>query len=104
MRYVRLIAVLLFGLLHLYAGAVQHGRGEKRENARLLMLGGAVAAAGGICGMFLSAAAGAAVLLGSVLLCCGAYLNGRAAHNVHIVHHVQRAVTGALLAVWHWAA
>lgn len=102
MRYIRLITALLFGLLHLYAGAVQYKSGENRNNAALLIVGGACTALGGICGFFARIYAAAAVLLGIAAVCLGAYLNGRARRDVHVLHHVLRAIVGAALAGIYW--
>ncbi len=93
------ILVILFGLLSAAAPAVQLRNQERRIANYIMLLGGILLAAGGVCKLAAPAPALPLAIVGAVAVCGAAIANGLKNGKVHILHHVIRIAVSILLIV-----
>ena len=92
----------LFGLLHIIAAASQLGQKKKKKHyisSWTMIIGGLLMIQAVVLCVFGSTLDWASALLGGLLVCLAALMNGRRSGNMHKVHHIIRAVIAAAIVV-----
>ena len=91
----------LFGLLHIIAAASQLGKKKKRRFVLnwTMIIGGLLMIQAVVLCVFGSTLDWASALLGGLLVCFAAFMNGRRGGNMHKIHHLIRGVIAAAIVV-----
>ena len=81
---------LAFALLHLWASLSELRKGKDTLGNRLLLIGSSLTTLSLVLYFFLPIVALSLWLIGCVLICYGAYWNGKHKENFNLAHHVIR--------------
>ena len=81
---------LAFALLHLWASLSELRKGKDTIGNRLLLIGSSLTTLSLVLYFFLPIVALSLWLIGCVLICYGAYWNGKHKENFNLAHHVIR--------------
>ena len=92
---------VLFGLLHIIAAASQLGKKKKKRyiTSWTMIIGGLLMIQAVVLCVFGSALDWGSALLGGLLICFAAFMNGRRSGNMHKIHHVIRGLIAAAIVV-----
>ena len=92
----------LFGLLHIIAAASQLGNKKKKKRyltSWTMIIGGLLMIQAVVLCVFGSALDWESALLGGLLVCFAAFMNGKRGGNMHKLHHLIRGVIVAAIVV-----
>ena len=91
----------LFGLLHIVAAASQLGKKKKKRYTLswTMIIGGLLMIQAAVLCIFGSELDWGSALLGGLLVCFAALMNGRRSGNMHKVHHIVRAAIAVCIVI-----
>ena len=92
---------VLFGLLHIIAAASQLGKKKKKRyiSSWTMIIGGVLMILAAALCVFGSTLDWGSALLGGLLVCFAALMNGRRGGNMHKTHHIIRAAIAACIVI-----
>jgi hypothetical protein len=90
MRYVVCAIAIVYALLSLYAGATQLKNPARRKSSRRLLVGGVILLAAGILELIGRNFAWLVTVIGSLLICQAALINGQASGRTKLQNHAVR--------------
>lgn len=99
MKIILCIVSVLFGGLSLLAAAAQLKGEKKSPSGRMMAAGSLVLLAAVLLNIFGQKYDAAAAVLGCVLICAAAIMNGIKSKNFHILHHVIRIALSIILII-----
>ena len=97
MRYVVCAVAIVYAMLSLYAGATQLKNPARRKSSWRMLLGGVVLAAAGVLELTGWTLAWLVTVIGSLLICQAALINGKATGRTKLQHHGVRLMITAFL-------
>lgn len=92
MQIVKAVSSFTYGLLYLVAGIKQYRSAEKKRNPLLIIIGSIFVLDGAIYDFFPNRLDYLIEIVGCAMICIGTYLNGKDSDNIHLSHHLIRAV------------
>jgi len=97
MRYAVCILAILYALLSIYASAAQWKKPARRKPALIMIVGALVLIAAAVLELNGWAQGWLAVVIGSLLICQAALINGKLSGRVQLQHHALRFLITAFL-------
>ena len=102
MRYLLYIVTALYALLSVLAAGTQFRTADKKDTPALMILGGLLLLLAVVAEVMALFEGWPIVILGGVLICLAAFLNGRRSGNFHLKHHVIRLGVTLLLVLGYY--
>lgn len=97
MRYVVCAIAIVYAILSVYAGGTQLRKPARRKSAALMLFGGLILIIAGILELSAWPQAWLVTVIGSLLICQAALINGRANGREKLEHHAVRFIITVFL-------
>ena len=97
MRYVVCAVAIVYALLSLYAGATQLKNPARRKSSRRMLAGGVILLVAGVLELSGWNLAWLVTVIGSLLICQAALINGKATGRTKLQNHAVRFMITAFL-------
>lgn len=92
MKYVLSIITILYSLLNILAALVQMIKTKQKDTSAIMLGGGIILLAAAVLHIIGIPYAWIGTVIGGLLICTAAFINGKRSESFHISHHIIRLV------------